>query len=104
MDALTIENLTRLHPSGGGVREISLSVARGEFLVLLGPSGCGKSTLLRLIAGLDEPDAGAIRIAPAQGGAPRGASRRSARRASARDQRRPQAPAAAANSISIAAA
>ena len=73
MDALTIENLTRLHPSGGGVREISLSVARGEFLVLLGPSGCGKSTLLRLIAGLDEPDAGAIRIAPAQGGAPRGA-------------------------------
>ncbi|MEO5567336.1 MAG: ATP-binding cassette domain-containing protein, partial [Gemmatimonadaceae bacterium] len=36
------------------LRDVSLTVADGEFLVLVGPSGCGKSTLLRVIAGLDE--------------------------------------------------
>ena len=41
---------------------VSLDVSPGEFVVLLGPSGCGKTTLLRSIAGLEEPDAGAIRI------------------------------------------
>lgn len=41
---------------------IDLSIADGEFLVLLGPSGCGKSTLLRLIAGLEDADGGEIRI------------------------------------------
>jgi spermidine/putrescine ABC transporter ATP-binding subunit len=44
------------------VREASLSIARGEFFALLGPSGCGKTTLLRLIAGLELPTAGQIRI------------------------------------------
>jgi spermidine/putrescine transport system ATP-binding protein len=42
---------------------VSLSVDRGEFFALLGPSGCGKTTLLRLIAGFEEPSAGAIRVA-----------------------------------------
>ena len=41
---------------------LDLDVADGELLVLVGPSGCGKSTALRLIAGLDTPDAGTIRI------------------------------------------
>jgi ABC-type Fe3+/spermidine/putrescine transport system ATPase subunit len=41
---------------------IDLAVRPGEFVCLLGPSGCGKTTLLRLIAGLDEPDAGRIVI------------------------------------------
>ncbi|MGH7779837.1 MAG: ABC transporter ATP-binding protein [Candidatus Binataceae bacterium] len=63
--ALKIKNLTRVFASGGGVREVSLAVASGEFLVLLGPSGCGKSTLLRLLAGLDEPDSGEIEFADA---------------------------------------
>jgi len=41
---------------------VSLEVNQGEFVALIGPSGCGKSTLLRLVAGLDEPDGGVIRI------------------------------------------
>ncbi len=41
---------------------VSLTIKEGEFFSMLGPSGCGKTTLLRLIAGLDLPDGGAIRI------------------------------------------
>ncbi|HEX4794496.1 MAG TPA: ABC transporter ATP-binding protein [Humisphaera sp.] len=41
---------------------IDLHVTPGEFLAILGPSGCGKSTLLRLIAGLDQPQSGAVRL------------------------------------------
>ena len=41
---------------------IDLNVQDGEMVTLLGPSGCGKTTTLRMIAGLEEPDAGAIRI------------------------------------------
>jgi sn-glycerol 3-phosphate transport system ATP-binding protein len=44
------------------VHGISLTVADGEFVVLVGPSGCGKSTLLRMVAGLEEISAGTIRI------------------------------------------
>lgn len=42
--------------------EVQLRVKDGELLVLVGPSGCGKTTLLRLVAGLDAPDAGQVRI------------------------------------------
>ena len=44
------------------VNDLSFSVTDGELLILLGPSGCGKTTALRMIAGLEEPDAGDIRI------------------------------------------
>jgi ABC-type Fe3+/spermidine/putrescine transport system ATPase subunit len=44
------------------VRGVDVAVAHGEFFVLLGPSGCGKTTMLRLIAGLERPEAGSIRI------------------------------------------
>ena len=41
---------------------LNLTVSDGEFLVLVGPSGCGKSTLLRLLAGLEQPSSGEIRV------------------------------------------
>lgn len=44
------------------VRDFNLTIHDGEFIVLVGPSGCGKSTLLRMLAGLEEPTSGEIRI------------------------------------------
>lgn len=44
------------------LKDITFEVGDGEFCILLGPSGCGKSTILRLIAGLEEPTAGEVRI------------------------------------------
>ena len=41
---------------------VSLTIARGECVAVIGPSGCGKSTLLNLIAGVDRPDAGSVRV------------------------------------------
>lgn len=65
MSEVVLENLTRRYDRGGGaaaLERLTLRVAPGELLVVVGPSGCGKSTSLRLIAGLDEPDEGSIRI------------------------------------------
>ncbi|MEW4567778.1 ABC transporter ATP-binding protein [Tautonia sp. JC769] len=63
--ALELLGLTRRYPQGGGVEGVDLTVSPGERLAIVGPSGSGKSTLLRLIAGLERPDAGAIRIGAA---------------------------------------
>jgi iron(III) transport system ATP-binding protein len=65
---LTLEGIRKEFRRKGGspvvaCDGIDLSVARGEFVVLLGPSGCGKTTLLRIIAGLDRPNDGVISIA-----------------------------------------
>jgi iron(III) transport system ATP-binding protein len=57
-----LEHLNKNFGTEVAVRDISLSVARGEFVTLLGPSGSGKTTALRCIAGLERPDAGEIRI------------------------------------------
>ena len=62
------EALSKSYPGRGGegpievIRDLSLSIEDGEFLVLVGPSGCGKSTLLRLMAGLETPSAGEILV------------------------------------------
>ncbi|MBA3998729.1 MAG: spermidine/putrescine ABC transporter ATP-binding protein [Candidatus Accumulibacter sp.] len=60
MAILEIRNVTRRFSDLKAVDDVSLSIEAGEFFTLLGPSGCGKTTLLRMIAGFDEPDAGAL--------------------------------------------
>ncbi|MEM2204248.1 MAG: ABC transporter ATP-binding protein [Sulfolobales archaeon] len=52
--------MSKRYKNTEAVKKVSLSVEKGEFLVILGPSGSGKSTLLRLIAGLEDPDEGDI--------------------------------------------
>jgi multiple sugar transport system ATP-binding protein len=59
---LEVEGLVKRFADVEILRSVSLRVEAGEFVSLLGPSGCGKSTLLRLIAGLDQADAGSIRL------------------------------------------
>jgi len=55
--------VTRHYPDGvSALKGLDLTIADGEFLVLVGPSGCGKSTALRLLAGLDQPTTGEILI------------------------------------------
>ncbi len=63
MVAVATERLRKVFADGTvAVDDLTLSVAQGEFLVLLGPTGCGKSTLLRLVAGLETQTSGHIRI------------------------------------------
>lgn len=60
--ALTCQGVCRHFGSTTALADFDLEVARADLVALLGPSGCGKTTALRLIAGLDRPDAGTIRI------------------------------------------
>jgi multiple sugar transport system ATP-binding protein len=63
MASVTLRGLTKQFDSGNhALRDLTLEVRDGEFLVLLGPSGCGKTTALRCIAGLEEPTTGEILI------------------------------------------
>ena len=57
---LSLQHITKNFGEGDVLRDISLDVARGEFVTLLGASGCGKSMTLRCIAGILKPDRGRI--------------------------------------------
>jgi len=62
MGSLTFEGLGKSYGEVEVVRDVSLTIAEGEFVSLLGPSGCGKTTILRMVAGLVEPSRGRILI------------------------------------------
>jgi spermidine/putrescine transport system ATP-binding protein len=59
---LVLTSLTKRFGSFVAVDDLTLSIAQGSFFALLGPSGCGKTTTLRMVAGLEQPTVGEIRI------------------------------------------
>jgi multiple sugar transport system ATP-binding protein len=62
MASVTFEHVTKAYDGTVAVRDLSLNVGDGEFLVLVGPSGCGKTTALRMIAGLEQITDGRLLI------------------------------------------
>ena len=62
MAEVALEGVSKRFGATSAVSDLSLTVDDGAFVVLLGPTGAGKTTTLRLVAGLERPDAGRIRI------------------------------------------
>ena len=63
MAEVQLDNVTKIYPSSvRAVAECNLTIPDGQCTVLIGPSGCGKTTMLRMIAGLESPTSGTIRI------------------------------------------
>jgi multiple sugar transport system ATP-binding protein len=63
MAEIVLEHLNKSYPGGHtAVRDLNISIADGEFLILVGPSGCGKTTTLNMIAGLEDISSGELRI------------------------------------------
>jgi spermidine/putrescine transport system ATP-binding protein len=60
--AVELEGVSKRFGGFTAVDDLTLRIGRGEFFSLLGPSGCGKTTTLRLIAGFEQPTAGAVRL------------------------------------------
>jgi spermidine/putrescine transport system ATP-binding protein len=59
---IEIDRVAKFYGTQAAVAEVSLAINKGEFVALMGPSGCGKTTTLRMIAGLERPSAGEIRM------------------------------------------
>ncbi|MDP5107817.1 MAG: ABC transporter ATP-binding protein, partial [Candidatus Nanopelagicales bacterium] len=64
VEDLHLVNLTKSFDDFKAVDNLSLTIPAGSFFALLGPSGCGKTTTLRMVAGLDEPTSGQIKLGP----------------------------------------
>ena len=63
MAEIVLDRVTKSYPDGAtAVKDLSMTIADGEFIILVGPSGCGKSTTLNMIAGLEEISSGELRI------------------------------------------
>jgi multiple sugar transport system ATP-binding protein len=63
MATVSLEKLNKVYPNGFyAVKDLSLEIAEGEFMVLVGPSGSGKSTALRMVAGLEDITTGTLKI------------------------------------------
>src|SRR3954451_7877009 len=63
MADIKLDNVTKRYPDGyEAVRDMSLDIKDGEFMILVGPSGCGKTTALRMIAGLEDITEGELSI------------------------------------------
>ncbi len=62
MARVQLKNIAKHWGGAVAVKQMSLDIADGEFLVLLGPSGCGKTTTMRMVAGLEDPSAGEVWI------------------------------------------
>ena len=63
MAEIVLDHVTKSYPDGAtAVKDLSITIADGEFLILVGPSGCGKSTTLNMIAGLEDISSGELRI------------------------------------------
>ena len=62
MPEITLRNITKRWGKFYGVDHLNLDIADNSFITLLGPSGCGKTTILRMIAGLETPTTGQIKI------------------------------------------
>src|SRR5271157_5996135 len=63
MAEIVLDRVTKSYPDGAtAVKDLSVRIADGEFIILVGPSGCGKSTTLNMIAGLEEITSGELRI------------------------------------------
>ncbi len=63
MAEIVLDHVTKTYASGAAaVKDLSITIADGEFIILVGPSGCGKSTTLNMIAGLEDISSGELRI------------------------------------------
>ena len=60
--SIEVRGITKIYGDAAVLQGVDLEVLSGELVALLGPSGCGKTTLLRIIAGLEAPDAGSVRV------------------------------------------